>query len=132
MLLALGKFVGEVFSPAATLATFFLSSVFGALVFGLILDGAVPLIGAFPGIYGLIGAFTYILWLRLGQAGEDQLRAFQLIGFLLGLQLIYGLLFGAGVQWIAELAGFAAGFGMSTVLAPGGFAALLAKLRERR
>ena len=132
MVLALGKFVGEVFSPSATVAVFLLSSVFGALVFGLLLSGSTPLIGAFPGVYGLIGAFTYILWLRLGDAGEDQLKAFQLIGFLLGLQLLYGLLFGAGVMWVAELAGFVAGFAMSTVLAPGGFAALLTKLRERR
>ena len=132
MVLALGKFVGEVFSATATLAVFCLSSVVGALVFGLVLSGTVPLLGAFPGVYGLIGAYTYILWLRLGQMGEAQIQAFRLIGVLLGIQLIFGLLFGPSPTWIAELTGFAAGFASSTLLAPGGFAALVARMRQRR
>lgn len=131
MVLALGKFVGDVFSPAATLTVFLLSVIFGALVFGLVLDGATALIGAFPGVYGLIGAYTYILWLRLGLMGENQVQAFRIIGVLLGLQLVYGMIFGAGVTWIAELSGFAMGFASSTILAPGGFSALVARMRQR-
>ena len=131
MVLALGKFVGEVFSATATLAVFLLSVIFGALVFGLVLEGSAPLIGAFPGIYGLIGAYTYILWLRLGQMGDNQLQAFRIIGVQLGLQLVYGMIFGAGVTWIAELSGFAMGFASSIILAPGGWAALVARSRQR-
>ena len=75
MLLALGKIVGEALGPLRMLAVFVVSSVIGAVIFGLFV-GRVPLIGAFPAIYGLIGAFTYLLWLRLGQMGEAQVRAF--------------------------------------------------------
>jgi hypothetical protein len=132
MLLALGKFVGEVFHWAATLTVFLLSTLFGALVFGVLVSGTTPLIGGFPGVFGLIGAFTYILWLRLGQMGSNQLQAFQLIGLLLALQLFYGLVFGSNLTWIAELAGFAIGFASSTILAPGGLAALKSRMRERR
>lgn len=132
MLLALGKFVGEVFHWAATLAVFLLSTIFGALVFSVFVSGTTPLIGGFPGVFGLIGAFTYILWLRLGEMGQNQLQAFQLIGMLLALQLFYGLVFGSNATWIAELAGFAIGFASSIILAPGGFTALKNRMRERR
>ncbi|MFP4450691.1 MAG: rhomboid family intramembrane serine protease, partial [Rhodosalinus sp.] len=84
MLLALGKMVGEVFGAVATLGVFAVSSVVGAAVFGLLLGGSQWLLGAFPGVYGLIGAFTWLLWMRLGQMGAQQIRAFTLIGVLLG------------------------------------------------
>ena len=131
LLLALGKFVGDAFSAAATLAVFVLGTLAGALAFGIFVGGATPLFGVWPAVYGLIGAFTYILWLRLGAAGQNQIAAFRLIGFLLALQLAFGLLFGSSPIWIAELAGFAVGFAASTVLAPGGWTALLQRLRQR-
>ena len=69
MVLALGKFVGEAFRGWAVLVVFFGASIGGAVIYGMIVSSGVPLIGAFPGVYGLIGAFTYVLWLRLGQEG---------------------------------------------------------------
>ncbi len=131
MLLALGKFVGEVFSQWATFFLFILSAAAGALIYGLMIRDQPWLIGAFPGVYGLIGGFTYIMWLRLGQMGAQQARAFTLIGFLLGIQLIFGLLFGARSEWLADLAGFSFGFVLSFFLSPGGFARLRAKIRHR-
>ncbi|MCB5200332.1 rhomboid family intramembrane serine protease [Loktanella sp. TSTF-M6] len=131
LLLALGKFVGDVFHPAATLALFVVSAVAGALGFGLVADGTQPLFGAYPAVYGFIGAFTYILWTRIGQQGGQQIKAFRLIGFLLALQLIFALIFGGTMRWVADLAGFAVGFGASIILAPGGWHALLVRLRQR-
>lgn len=129
--LALGKFVGEYYGGAKVLLIYLFTAVFGAVVYGVIVEGNFPLLGGFTPVYGLIGAYTYALWLRLGQAGEKQIYAFRLIGFLLGLQLLFGLIFGAGQQWIAELSGFAAGFLISIVLAPGGWSTMLARLRQR-
>ena len=131
LLLALGKFVGEAFGGLATLVFFFGGAIFGALVFCLLAPMESPLFGAFTPIYALIGAYTYQIWLRLGQTGENQIRAFQLIGILLGLQLVFGILFGGGHMWIAELAAFVFGFVAATVLVPGGWSALLARLRQR-
>ncbi len=131
MLLALGKMVGEAMGSFAVLLIFFVSAAGGALVYALTVGGSTPLIGAFPAVYGLIGGFTYLLWLRLGQLGEKQVRAFTLIGFLLAIQLIFGLLFGANAEWVADLAGFAIGFVMSTILVPGGWARLIDRLRQR-
>ena len=124
MLLALGKMVGEVFSGFATLSVFIVSGVIGALAYALMLDEQAPLIGGFPGVYGLIGAFTYLLWLRLGEMGAQQVRAFSLIGFLMGIQLIFGVFFDVQNDWLADVFGFATGFAMSFVVSPGGFARL--------
>ncbi|MBU2983505.1 rhomboid family intramembrane serine protease [Lentibacter algarum] len=128
--LALGKFVGDSFHALAVVVIFFGASVAGGLVWGLVSGDQSYLIGALPGGYGLIGAFSFILWRRLKTMGESQIKAFQLIGMLLFIQLVLGVLFGAGTAWIAELAGFATGFGLSFLVSPGGFARLRARIRR--
>ena len=131
IVLAVGKAVGEIFSTPAFLAVFFLSSIFGALVYGSFVQANVPLFGAFSGAYGLIGAFTFLLWVNLAAVGANSMRAFTLIGVLLAFQLVFGVIFGAGYDWIADVAGFVAGFGMSFIVSPGGWARVLEKLRQR-
>ncbi len=130
-LLALGKMVAEIFSPRAVLLVFFGSAIGGALVYGFVPMAQTALIGGYPAVYGLIGAYTFILWVGLGATGGNPARAFTLIAFLLGIQLVFGLLFGGGLDWIADIAGFATGFGLSFVVAPGGWQRLLARLRQR-
>ncbi|MEM9708884.1 MAG: rhomboid family intramembrane serine protease [Pseudomonadota bacterium] len=130
-LLALGKMVGETVGSFAVLAVFFGSAVFGALAYAALTKVETPLIGGFPAVYGLIGAFTFLLWVRLGAVGAPQINAFSLIGVLLAIQLVFGLLFGGGKDWVAEVAGFCFGFAVTPLVAPGGFQRLLAKMRER-
>ena len=126
MLLAIGKFVGERFSGISVLIIFFTSAAAGAIAFGLMADGRAMLIGAYPAIYGLLGAFTWTLFMSYERAGENRIKAFQLIGILMGLQLAFRLLGGvlgagdAGPDWIADLTGFVVGFALSYVLAPDG------------
>ncbi len=127
MTLALGKFVGEKLHQFAVLVLFVVSAALGAVVYGLVVPDGPGLIGAFPGIYGLIGGFTYVMWLLLGQMGANQARAFSLIGLLMAIQLIFGLFFGSDNSWIADVAGFGFGFVLSIVLVPGG----LRRLRDR-
>lgn len=130
-LLALGKMVASVFRAWAVLVVFLGSAAIAALVYGLIRGDAAVLVGGFPAIYGLIGAFTFILWMNLAHVGANPYRAFTLIGALLGIQLLFGILFGAAPDWIADLAGFVAGFGLSIVVSPGGWSRILARLRRR-
>jgi membrane associated rhomboid family serine protease len=94
-------------------------------------DDPTPLAGGYPAVYGLIGAYTFILWVRLGQQGAPQVRAFALIGLLLFVQLVFGLLFGSGQVWVAEVAGFCTGFALSFVVSPGGWARAVARMRAR-
>lgn len=131
ILLAIGKAVGEVFSAMAFLAVFFLSSIFGALAYAVLSDAEFPLIGGYPGGYGVIGAFTFLLWTQLAAVGANSARAFTLIGMLLGIQLVFGILFGGSLDWIADVAGAITGFVLSFVVSPGGWARVRAKLRQR-
>ena len=130
-LLALGKMVGEVFHPAALLAIFFGSAIVGALAYGLILDDPAALVGGYPAVYGLIGAYTFLLRIGLTRTGGDPNRAFTLIGFLLGIQLLFGALFGGSNDWVAEVAGFVTGFALSHVVCPGGWRRLRDRMRNR-
>lgn len=131
LLLALGKFVGDVFNTFAVLALYVLTSIIGAFVYGWVVQENYPLYGVYTPVYGFIGAFTYLMWLRLGQLGENQLMAFRLIGFLMAIQLVFGVLFGGSPIWIAEVAGFVAGFALSVLLAPGGWSRFLDRIRQR-
>ena len=131
MVLALGKFVGEVFRWWALLVVFFGAAIVGGLVYVSIPDIRQPLFGAFPAVYGLIGAFTFLIWVRLAGTGVNQFRAFSMIGVLLGMQLVFGVLFGGGWEWVADLPGFAAGFLLSFVVSPGGFGRVRDRIRQR-
>lgn len=131
ILLAMGKFVGEVFRPLATALVYFASAAFGGLVYASIPSIDVPLMGAYPGDFGLIGAFTFMIWVRLAGTGLNQLRAFTMIAFLLGVQLLFGVLFGGGPEWVADLSAFVAGFFLSFIASPGGWQRALARIRQR-
>lgn len=130
IILAIGKSVGEVFGPVRFLVVFFASAALGALVYGFTGD-EFPLLGAYTGGYGLIGAFTFLMWVSLAATGENELRAFTLIAFLMGIQLVFGLLFGGGLDWVADLFAFVAGFCLAFLLSPGGWRLVLTKLRQR-
>ncbi len=130
-ILALGKMVGEIYRPWAVLAVFFGAAIVGAAVYGLVLDDPLPLIGGYPPVYGLIGAFTFLLWVNLAAKGANKLRAFTLIGFLLATQLLFSLLFGGNSQWLADVAGFVTGFALSFVVSPGGWQRAMHQLRRR-
>jgi len=132
--LAIGKMVAEAFSTGAFLVLYFGSGVVGALGYGVLLDTNTPLIGAYPAVYGLIGAMTFMLWIVARHTGENQLRAFSLIGFLLGIQLFFKLIFGGGDDWVADLSGFVTGFVLSIFLAPQGgvrVVSVIERLRRR-
>lgn len=130
ILLALGKFTGEVLRWWAIVLVFFVAAVAGAVAYCAVPGLQMPLIGGYPADYGLIGAFTHILWRRL--AGSDQrYRAFLLIGMLMGVRLLFALVFGGGWDWVADLAGFVSGFLLTFLLLPGGLARLRRSLRGR-
>ena len=141
--LALGKFVAGVFAAWAVALVFVASAAVGALVYGSLVQSQ-PLFGAYPGVAGLIGAFSFVLWKGLSRMGPQPQRAFSLIGGLMAIQVVFGLVFTLlpklfpsmgpmplGWDWIAELSGFICGFGLSFLVSPNGFASLQARLRQR-
>jgi rhomboid protease GluP len=130
-ILAIGKMVAEVFSPFAFVTIFWASAIFGALAFVLLLDSPYPLIGGYPGVYGLIGAFTFLLWIDASRRGGNRMQAFGLIGALLAIQLLFGVIQGDFGNVVADLSGFVAGFLLSFVVSPGGWRRAIDRLRQR-
>ena len=135
--LALGNLIAHQFRPWAVLALFFGSAIGGALIYTVV-AGLLPvwrfqpLVGGYPAVYGFVGAFTFLLWTRLGQQNANRMRAFTLIGMLLLFQLVFGIIFQDGsMSWIAEVAGFACGFVLSFVLVPGGIGRVMRQIRQR-
>ncbi len=129
--LAMGNMVADVFHPLAVLAIFWLSAIAGALAFVVFLDEGRQLVGGFPGAYGLIGAFTFLLWANLTARGASQYRAFSLIAMLMAIQIGFAVVFGEFGRAVSDLAGFAAGFLLSFLVSPGGWSRVMAKLRQR-
>jgi membrane associated rhomboid family serine protease len=134
-ILALGKFVGELFSPWSVLVVFFGSAIIGVAGYSIILDESNLIIGGYPGVYGLIGAFTWVLFMDARMAGNSGISAFRLIAFFMALQLIYKILFNTSNEWLAELIAFGSGFALSFLVAPNAGRRLngyLNQLRNRR
>lgn len=132
LLLAMGKFVAERFAVSSVILIMVISAAFGALAYGFLADERFPLLGMYPAIYGLIGSFTFVMLLYYEAAGENRLQAFQMIGILVALQLIFSIMGGGPKDWIADIAGFVAGFSLSFVLAPDGMIRLRQWLDQTR
>ncbi|SDZ43185.1 Rhomboid family protein [Jannaschia faecimaris] len=131
--LAIGNAVAPVYPNLRLLLIFFGASIGGALVFLIFFDAASPLLGGYPGVYGLIGAFTYLT--QRGLTRADPEKAFLLVGFLLAIQPVFGLVatqgFGWLPDWSADLGGAAAGYGLAIVLFPGALRRLRDRMRQR-
>jgi membrane associated rhomboid family serine protease len=130
ILLAMGNMVGAVFRSWGVLAVFLGSGLAGAFGYWVVMPSGPPLIGAYPAVYGMIGAYTFLLWVRLTATGGPQHQAFYLIAFLMGIQLVFGLLFGTGPDWIGDVFGFIGGFALSFVVSPGGWGRVMRRLRR--
>ena len=131
LMLALGKLCAEVMGQFAMLALFVCSGIGGALIYALVLNDPVWLVGAYAPVYGLIGGYSFLLWRKLAASGGRQVEAFTLIAMLMALQLVWSLFASVGYGWVAELSGFACGFVLSFLFAPGEWARILQKLRQR-
>ncbi len=140
MILAIGKFVAETFHAVSVIILVVVCTISGSVVYGVYGDSNQPLIGAYPIVYGLLGAYTWMLWLTAGATGESRLMAFRLIGFLLALQMIYRIIVpllyshdvDLGYDWVADLTGFIVGFSLSFILAPDGRARITRMIETAR
>jgi rhomboid protease GluP len=130
LFLAMGKMVGTAFSAVAVLVFFFVSAGMGAICYSLAVPEGGWLFGSFTGIYGLIGAYTFIVWVSLRIQNAPQGQAFYLIAILMGVQLGFGMILGDNDSWIADLTAFVTGFILSFFFVPGGFGSVLELFRK--
>ena len=131
LLVALGKAVGEVVRGWRLLVLVLVAAAAGAFVYGSVMADPVWLIGGYPVVFGLLGAFTFLLWTELAAQGANKLRAFALLGVLLAIRVVVGAWLGEAHDWIADLVACAVGFALAAVLTPGGWARVLERLRTR-
>lgn len=131
LIASLGRAVGQVFHGAAVLVVAIGASVGGALVYGAIFPEPYWLVGGYPAVFGLVGAYTFMLWNDILASKAPRAQAFALVGVLLGLRVLVGLTLGTGHDWAADLAGFGIGFGLSFLVSPGGWRAAVDRLRQR-
>lgn len=132
MVAALGKAVGERFGALRFLVLALGAPVLAAVLFGAVMgqDTLGWIFGAMPMAFALVGGFTWLLWQEAGADRIKRRRAFSLIGILVAARLLFGLFAETGPQWIAEVAAFGFGFGMSALaLGPGSWRRTLARLR---
>lgn len=132
LLAALGKYVADAFGTRGFLVVLVLPPMAGAVTFGLLIgaDEQAWLMGGMPMVFGLVGAVTWWRWQSAGDVFAQR-RAFALIGVLLAARLGFGLIAETGQGWIAEIAAFGYGFGLSMLVGPGAWARLRTKLRHR-
>jgi membrane associated rhomboid family serine protease len=130
LFLAMGKMVGTAFSAVAVLVFFFASAAVGAVCYSLAMPEGGWLFGSFTGIYGLIGAYTFMIWVSLRVQNAPPGQAFYLIAILMAVQLGFGMILGDNNSWIADLTAFVTGFILSFFFVPGGFGSVLALFRR--
>jgi membrane associated rhomboid family serine protease len=91
LILALGKFVGEILGNTAVFAIFGISSVCAALGYAQFTSSTYPLFGGYPPAYGLIGGFSFVLFSRAEGLLSHQLRAFRMLGLLMAINISFSL-----------------------------------------
>lgn len=129
--LALGKFTAERLGQISVLVIFLASGILGAFGYGLILNEPNLLLGGYPAAYGLIGSFTWIMFLGHLAGGEKGIYAFRLIAIFMLIQLVWKLFFGGNNEWLAELLGFGVGFALAVLFTPGAIRLAMLRLRQR-
>jgi membrane associated rhomboid family serine protease len=110
VLLALGKLATVRIGMKRTLAVLALSAVGGALAFGLLSTGGVPMIGASGAVFGLLGlwqAWDYRMRKRMGQPLKPVLTT---ILALIVANVVFFVILSGGLAWEAHLGGWLVGW----------------------
>ena len=119
--------------PCIRTCAFWCCSSARLFVYLIVFDTQAPLLGGYPAVYGLIGAFTYLT--QRGLTRGDPKNAFLLIGFLLAIQPVFGLITMRNLAWLpdwsADLGGAASGYGLAALMFPGALARLRDRMRQR-
>ena len=130
--LAMGKFVGEVLGNFAIILIFFTSAIFAALGYAFLTDDSFPLFGGFPAAYGLIGAFTFVLFSKSFGILSQQFLSFRLLAILMIINISFALFQSGPALWVAELSAAVTGFVAATIIHPGGIRLIIGKFRSGR
>ena len=109
ILLALGRFTADRYGAGVVLPIFLLSAIAGGAAFGLLSNGAYPMVGASGAVFGFLGVWSAWDWRRHRRHGVSPAPVARRIAVLVGLNVL--LFFGLQgmLAWQAHLGGFLAG-----------------------
>ena len=86
----------------------------GGLAYGLLSQGAQPMVGASGALFGLAGACLAWLWAEQQQAGQGAWPVLRVVGFLVALNLVMLWWLDGHLAWQTHLGGFLAGWAAGT------------------
>lgn len=117
-LLGLGALMSRRIGAARVIAALFLTSVAGAVAFGLIAETSGPLVGASGGLFGLLGVLKRWEWATLRAIPDLNRKPFwrSLLGLVV-LNVVLAVAAGGALAWEAHLGGFVAGWAIGMRLA---------------
>lgn len=115
---ALGKACAERLGSARVLVMLLAAQAAGGVAFGLVADPGAWLIGGYPMIFALAGAYAALMGTR---------QAVILVAVLVMGRLVLSFMAGGGPDWLADLVALA----VAAVLARGLDGPILARLRRR-
>lgn len=109
ILLGLGRFAADRYGAGVVLPVFLAGAVCGGLAFGLMSDGAYPMVGASGAVFAFIGLWVVWDWRRHRAAGVSTRPIWMRVGVLAALNLVFFFGLEGMVAWEAHLGGFLAG-----------------------
>lgn len=107
---ALGLIVLRIFGAPLFALFFFVTAVGGALLFGLIAESDVPMVGVSGVVFGLIGVLKYAEYAFIQHQGGDMRRYLGSLGALIGVNVLISFLLSSFMAWETHLGGFLAGW----------------------
>ena len=122
---ALGKYCAERLGSLRLLLLLACAQAAGGFTFGLVAAPEAWLIGGYPLIFALAGAYGWLAW-HAAHGMAAQWRAVALVAVLIIGRLALAALVGGGADWVADLTACAAGAALAPILRPG----LRARLRR--
>ena len=128
LLLCLGKFAASILNSWAFLTIFFLSSLAGAVAYGLLPDVEMPLLGGYSGVFGLCGSFSAVLGIKLGWSNDYARKLSILPILLLGIHIAMRLVLGGHDYWVAYSVSMIAGFCIAATIIPSGWKSIVTQL----
>jgi rhomboid protease GluP len=109
ILLGLGRFAADRYGPGVVLPVFLASAIGGGIAFGLLSDGAYPMVGASGAVFGFLGVWVVWDWYRHRAVGASTRPIWVRVAVLAALNLVFFIGLEGMVAWEAHLGGFLVG-----------------------
>ena len=109
ILLALGRFTADHYGARAVLPVFSLGAIGGGAVYGLLADGAYPMVGASGAVFAFLGLWIAWDWRRHRARGRLRRAGLRRVGVLVLVNVVTLIGLRGMLAWEAHLGGFLVG-----------------------